>query len=190
MSYADQVFIQNCKDILENGVWDTDREVRPRWEDDGAPAHTVKKFGIVNRYDLSKEFPLLTLRRTYWKTAVDELLWIWQQKSNNIHDLRGHIWDQWADENGSIGKAYGYQLGVKHQYAEGMFDQVDRGHHCPFWRAHSWAQRDMPVMRTKNFMCQESNSFILPTFPSAHVLLSTKEKNEWKGKTRNDNSML
>ena len=126
MSYADQVFIQNCRDILENGVWDTDREVRPRWEDDGAPAHTVKKFGIVNRYDLSKEFPLLTLRRTYWKTAVDELLWIWQQKSNNIHDLRGHIWDQWADESGSIGKAYGYQLGVKHQYAEGMFDQVDR----------------------------------------------------------------
>ncbi len=109
MSYADQVFIQNCKEILTNGVWDTDREVRPRWEDDGAPAHTVKKFGIVNRYDLSKEFPLLTLRRTYWKTAVDELLWIWQQKSNNIHDLRGHIWDQWADESGSIGKAYGYQ---------------------------------------------------------------------------------
>lgn len=95
----------------------------PHWEDDGAPAHTVKKFGIVNRYDLSKEFPLLTLRRTYWKTAVDELLWIWQQKSNNIHDLRGHIWDQWADETGSIGKAYGYQLGVKHQYPEGEFDR-------------------------------------------------------------------
>ena len=101
MSYADEVFIRNCRDILENGVWDTDRTVRPHWEDDGAPAHTVKKFGIVNRYDLSKEFPLLTLRRTYWKTAVDELLWIWQQKSNNIHDLRGHIWDQWADETGS-----------------------------------------------------------------------------------------
>ena len=112
MSYADEVFIRNCRDILENGVWDTDRTVRPHWEDDGAPAHTVKKFGIVNRYDLSEEFPLLTLRRTYWKTAVDELLWIWQQKSNNIHDLRGHIWDQWADETGSIGKAYGYQLGV------------------------------------------------------------------------------
>ena len=126
MSYADEVFIRNCRDILENGVWDTDRTVRPHWEDDGAPAHTVKKFGIVNRYDRSKEFPLLTLRRTYWKTAVDELLWIWQQKSNNIHDLRGHIWDQWADETGSIGKAYGYQLGVKHQYKEGLFDQVDR----------------------------------------------------------------
>lgn len=126
MSYADEVFIRNCRDILENGVWDTDRTVRPHWEDDGAPAHTVKKFGIVNRYNLAEEFPLLTLRRTYWKTAVDELLWIWQQKSNNIHDLRGHIWDQWADETGSIGKAYGYQLGVRHKYPEGEFDQVDR----------------------------------------------------------------
>ena len=126
MSYADEVFIRNCRDILTHGVLDTDQAVRPHWEDDGAPAHTVKKFGIVNRYYLSKEFPLLTLRRTYWKTAVDELLWIWQQKSNNIHDLRGHIWDQWADETGSIGKAYGYQLGVKHQYPEGEFDQVDR----------------------------------------------------------------
>ena len=106
MSYADEVFIRNCRDILTHGVWDTDQAVRPHWEDNGAPAHTVKKFGIVNRYDLSKEFPLLTLRRTYWKTAVDELLWIWQQKSNNIHDLRGHIWDQWADETGSIGKRY------------------------------------------------------------------------------------
>ena len=125
MSYADQVFIQNCRDILENGVWDTDQAVRPRWED-GTPAHTVKKFGIVNRYDLSKEFPILTLRRTYWKTAVNELLWIWQKKSNNIHDLKAHIWDQWADETGSIGKAYGYQLGVKHKYMEGEFDLVDR----------------------------------------------------------------
>ena len=125
MSYADEVFIRNCRDILTHGVWDTDQAVRPHWEDDGAPAHTVKKFGIVNRYDLSKEFPLLTLRRTYWKTAVDELLWIWQQKSNNIHDLRGHIWDQWADENGSIGKAYGYQLGVKYKFPHGEMDQVD-----------------------------------------------------------------
>ena len=126
MSYADEVFIRNCRDILTHGVWDTDQAVRPHWEDNGAPAHTVKKFGIVNRYDLSKEFPLLTLRRTYWKTAVDELLWIWQQKSNNIHDLRGHIWDQWADETGSIGKAYGYQIGQKSRYAEGDFDQMDR----------------------------------------------------------------
>ena len=125
MSYADEVFIQNCRDILENGVWDTDREVRPRWED-GTPAHTVKKFGIVNRYDLQKEFPILTLRRQYFKSAVDELLWIWQKKSNNIHDLSSHVWDAWADETGSIGKAYGYQLGVKHHYPEGDFDQVDK----------------------------------------------------------------
>ena len=125
MSYADRVFIENCKDILQNGVWDTDRDVRPKWED-GTPAHTVKKFGIVNRYNLQEEFPILTIRRTYWKTCIDELLWIWQAKSNNINDLRGHIWDQWADENGSIGKAYGYQLGVKHKYKEGEFDQVDR----------------------------------------------------------------
>ncbi len=125
MSYADEIFIQNCRDIIDNGVWDTDLNVRPRW-DDGTPAHTVKKFGIVNRYDLSKEFPICTIRRTYWKTAVDEMLWIWQKKSNNINDLRGNIWDSWADETGSIGKAYGYQLGVKHKYAEGEFDQVDR----------------------------------------------------------------
>ena len=125
MSRADEIFIANCRDILDNGVWDTDRPVRPRWED-GSPAHTVKKFGIVNRYDLREEFPLLTLRRTYWKTAVDELLWIWQKKSSNIKDLNGHIWDQWADENGSIGKAYGYQLGIKHHYPEGDMDQVDR----------------------------------------------------------------
>lgn len=125
MSYADNVFIQNCKDILENGVWDTDYDVRPHWKD-GTPAHTVKKFGIVNRYDLQKEFPILTVRRQYFKSAVDELLWIWQKKSNNINDLSSHVWDQWADENGSIGKAYGYQLGVKHHYPEGEFDQVDR----------------------------------------------------------------
>ena len=125
MSMADEIFINNCKDILENGVWDTDREVRPRWED-GAPAHTIKKFGIVNRYDLSKEFPILTLRRTFLKSAVDELLWIWQAKSNNVNELRTRVWDQWADENGSIGKAYGYQLGIKHHYPEGDMDQVDR----------------------------------------------------------------
>ena len=125
MSRADEIFRQNCLDILNNGVWDTDQNVRPRWED-GTPAHTVKKFGIVNRYDLREEFPILTLRRTYLKTCIDELLWIWQQKSNNINDLRGHIWDSWADESGSIGKAYGYQLAQKHIYAEGEFDQVDR----------------------------------------------------------------
>ena len=125
MSRADEIFIQHCRDILDHGIWDTDREVRPRWED-GAPAHTVKKFGIVNRYDLSEEFPILTLRRTYWKSAIDELLWIWQAKSNNVHDLRTRVWDAWADENGSIGKAYGYQLGVKHHYPEGDMDQVDK----------------------------------------------------------------
>ncbi len=125
MAYADQVFRQNCLDILQNGVRDDDLTVRPHWED-GVPAHTIKKFGVVNRYDLSREFPILTLRRTYWKSAVDELLWIWQKKSNNVHDLSSHIWDAWADENGSIGKAYGYQLGVKHHYKEGDMDQVDR----------------------------------------------------------------
>ena len=125
MSRADEIFIANCKDILENGVWDTELEVRPRW-DDGTPAHTVKKFGIVNRYDLSEEFPILTLRRTFWKSAVDELLWIWQAKSNNVNELRTRVWDAWADETGSIGKAYGYQLGVKHHYPEGDMDQVDR----------------------------------------------------------------
>ncbi|MGE4484104.1 MAG: thymidylate synthase [Oscillospiraceae bacterium] len=125
MSRADEIFISNCRDILQNGVWDTDQAVRPKWED-GTAAHTVKKFGIVNRYDLSREFPILTLRRTYWKSAVDELLWIWQTKSNNVHDLRARVWDSWADESGSIGKAYGYQLGIKHTYKEGEFDQVDR----------------------------------------------------------------
>ncbi len=125
MSYADEIFIKNCKDILENGVWDSDMSVRPHW-DDGEPAHTISRFGIVNRYDLSKEFPIMTLRRTYWKSALDELLWIWQKKSNNVKDLKSHIWDEWADESGSIGKAYGYQLGVKHKYKEGEFDQVDR----------------------------------------------------------------
>ena len=114
MSYADQLFIQNCKDILTNGVWDTDHEVRPVWED-GTPAHTIKKFGIVNRYDLRKEFPVITLRRTYFKSAVDELLWIWQKKSNNVHDLKSHIWDSWADETGSIGKAYAVLM---HMFAQ------------------------------------------------------------------------
>ena len=125
MSIADKIFIENMRDILDNGVWDTELEVRPRWSD-GAPAHTVKKFGIVNRYDLSKEFPILTVRRTFFKSCIDELLWIWQKKSNNIKDLNSKIWNQWADADGSIGKAYGYQLGVKHKYAEGEFDQVDR----------------------------------------------------------------
>lgn len=125
MSIADKIFIDTCRDIIDNGVWDTDLPVRPRWAD-GTPAHTVKRFCIVNRYDLSKEFPIITLRKTNFKAAVDELLWIWQKKSNNVHDLNSHIWDSWADESGSIGKAYGYQLGIKHIYKEGEFDQVDR----------------------------------------------------------------
>lgn len=125
MSRADRIFIENITDIMENGFWDTELEVRPRW-DDGTPAHTVKKFGIVNRYDLREELPILTIRRTAFKSCIDELLWIWQKKSNNIHDLHSHIWDSWADENGSIGKAYGYQLAQKAKYKEGEFDQVDR----------------------------------------------------------------
>lgn len=125
MSFADKVFIDTCKDILQNGIWDTDLDVRPRWED-GTPAHTIKKFCVVNRYNLAEEFPILTLRKTFLKSAVDEMLWIWQKKSNNIKDLGSHVWDQWADENGSIGKAYGYQLAVKHHYKEGDMDQVDR----------------------------------------------------------------
>ncbi len=125
MSLADKIFVNTCREIIDNGFWDTDLPVRPVWED-GTPAHTVKKFCIVNRYDLTKEFPIITLRRTAFKSAIDEILWIWQKKSNNVKDLNSHIWDSWADETGSIGKAYGYQLGVKHKYKEGEFDQVDR----------------------------------------------------------------
>lgn len=137
MSYADKVFVAMCQDILENGTSTEGELVRPHWED-GTSAYTIKKFGVVNRYDLSKEFPAITLRKTYIKSATDELLWIWQKKSNNIHELKSHVWDEWADEDGSIGKAYGYQLGVKHQYKEGMMDQVDRViydlKHTPFSR--------------------------------------------------------
>ena len=125
MSYADKLFIDMCQDILDHGYSTEGEKVRPKWED-GSYAYTIKRFGVVNRYDLSKEFPALTLRRTAFKSAVDEILWIWQKKSNNIHELKSHIWDEWADPDGSIGKAYGYQLGVKHQYKEGMMDQVDR----------------------------------------------------------------
>lgn len=125
MSYADGIFVANMRDILDNGYSDAELAVRPHWAD-GTPAHTVKKFCIVNRYDLRKEFPIITLRKTAFEAATDEILWIWQKKSNNVHDLNSHIWDSWADETGSIGKAYGYQLGVKHIYKEGEFDQVDR----------------------------------------------------------------
>ncbi len=125
MSMADKIFVDMCKDILENGTSTEGEKVRPKWED-GTPAYTIKKFGVVNRYDLKKEFPAITLRRTAIKSCTDEMLWIWQKKSNNIHDLKSTVWDEWADENGSIGKAYGYQMSVKHKYKEGMFDQVDR----------------------------------------------------------------
>ena len=125
MSYADKVFIDMCRDIIDNGTSTEGEKVRPVWED-GTSAYTIKKFGVINRYDLSKEFPALTLRRTAIKSCVDEMLWIWQKKSNNVHELKSHIWDSWADETGSIGKAYGYQMGVKHQYKEGMMEQTDR----------------------------------------------------------------
>lgn len=125
MSKADKIFIDMCNDILTNGQSSEGQKVRPKWED-GSPAHTIKRFGVINRYDLSKEFPILTLRPTNLKAAIDEILWIWQKKSNNVKDLNSHIWDSWADEKGSIGKAYGYQLGIKHKYPEGEFDQVDR----------------------------------------------------------------
>ena len=125
MSIADEIYRQNCLDILEHGFSDAGQQVRPCWAD-GTPAHTIKRFGVVNRYDLQKEFPIMTLRRTYWKSAIDELLWIWQKKSNRIADLGSHVWDEWAGADGTIGKAYGYQLGIKHQYPEGEFDQVDR----------------------------------------------------------------
>ena len=125
MSKADRIYIDTVRDILQNGVSDEGLDVRPRWAD-GAPAHTIKKFGVVNRYDLREEFPVMTLRRTYYKSCIDELLWIWQKKSNRVSELGSHVWDQWARPDGTIGKAYGYQLGVKHQYPEGEFDQVDR----------------------------------------------------------------
>ena len=125
MSYADRVFINMCRDILDNGTETSGEKVRPRWEDGGL-AYTIKRFGVVNRYNLAEELPALTLRRTAIKSCTDEMLWIWQKKSNNINELNSHIWDSWADGDGSIGKAYGYQMGVKHEYREGMFDQVDR----------------------------------------------------------------
>ena len=124
MSKADKLFVNMCREILDNGFSSEGQTVRARWED-GTPAHTIKTFGVVNRYDLSEEFPALTLRPTTIKSAVDEILWIWQKKSNNIKDLKPHIWDEWADEDGSIGKAYGYQMGVKYKFAQGEMDQVD-----------------------------------------------------------------
>ncbi len=161
MSYADTVFIDNCKHILSKGVWDRDQAVRPRWED-GTPAHTVKAFGIINRYDLREEFPILTLRQTRLANCVDELFWIWQKKSSNVKDLNSRIWDQWADENGSIGKAYGYQLGVKHHYQDGQFDQVDRILHD---LVHNPASRRM---LTNIFVHQDLHAMAL--YPCAYSM--------------------
>lgn len=125
MSKADELFCAMCADILENGTTTEGQKVRPHWED-GTPAYTIKQFGVVNRYDLREEFPALTLRRTALKSAMDEVLWIYQKKSNNIHDLHSHIWDEWADKTGSIGKAYGYQIGQKSHYPQGDMDQMDK----------------------------------------------------------------
>ena len=163
MSVADKIFVDMCRDILTNGTSTEGEKVRPHWED-GTPAYTIKKFGVVNRYDLQKEFPLITLRKTALKSATDEMLWIWQKKSNNIHDLHSGIWDEWADENGSIGKAYGYQMGVKHHYKEGDMDQVDRViwdlKHNPFSRrimTNIYVHRDLSEMRL--YPCAYSMTF-------------------------------
>lgn len=175
MSYADNLFIEMCTDIIEHGCSTENEKVRPKWED-GTFAYTIKKFGVVNRYDLSREFPALTLRKTYIKSAVDELLWIWQRKSNNIHDLKPHIWDEWADEEGSIGKAYGYQMGVKHKYNEGMMDQVDRVlydlKHNPFSRrimTNLYVHADLSEMRL--YPCAYSMTFNVTKKPDSDRLI-------------------
>lgn len=163
MSLADDIFIKMCKDILENGTSTEGEKVRPKW-DDGSYAYTMKQFGVVNRYDLGKEFPAITLRKTALKSATDEVLWIWQKKSNNIKDLNSTIWDEWADENGSIGKAYGYQMGVKHKYKEGEMDQIDRViydlKHNPFSRrimTNLYVHQDLGEM--KLYPCAYSMTF-------------------------------
>lgn len=137
MSKADKLFVNMCQDILDNGYSTEGQTVRAKWPD-GSPAYTIKQFGVVNRYDLQEEFPALTLRPTYIKSAVDELLWIWQKKSNKVSELKSNIWDEWADENGTIGKAYGYQLGVKYRFPQGEMDQVDNV---------IWQLKNMPYSR-------------------------------------------
>lgn len=175
MSRADQIFVEMCTDILENGISTEGEKVRPHWED-GSLAYTVKRFGVVNRYDLSKEFPALTLRRTAVKSATDEMLWIWQRKSNNIHDLKPHIWDEWADEDGSIGKAYGYQMQVKHRYPEGDMDQVDRViydlKNNPFSRrimTNIYVHADLSEMNL--YPCAYSMTFNVTTRPDTDKLV-------------------
>lgn len=174
MSYADTLFVKMCKDIIDNGYSTEGEKVRPHWAD-GSSAYTIKQFGVVNRYDLSKEFPALTLRKTYIKSAVDELLWIWQKKSNNVNELKSHIWDEWADEDGSIGKAYGYQLGVKHQYKEGMMDQVDRViydlKHNPYSRrimTNIYVHQDLHEMNL--YPCAYSVTFNVTKEPDSDML--------------------
>ena len=175
MSYADQIFVRMCKDIIDNGTSTEGEKVRPKWED-GAPAYTIKQFAVVNRYDLSKEFPALTLRRTGIKSCTDEMLWIWQRKSNNIRDLKPHIWDSWADPDGSIGKAYGYQMQVKHQYKEGMMDQVDRViydlKHNPYSRrilTNIYVHQDLHEMNL--YPCAYSMTFNVTKQPESDKLV-------------------
>jgi len=173
MSYADQVFVDMCKDILENGTDTKGEKVRPKW-DDGSSAYTIKKFGVVNRYDLRKEFPALTLRKTGFKSCVDEVLWIWQKKSNNVNELSSHIWDAWADEDGSIGKAYGYQMSVKHKYKEGDMDQVDRVLYD--LKNNPYSRRIM----TNIYVHQDLNEMNL--YPCAYSMTFNVNKNEETGK--------
>ena len=175
MSLADQIFVDMCNDIINNGVSTEGEKVRPKWED-GTSAYTIKKFGVVNRYDLSKEFPAITLRRTAIKSCTNEMLWIWQKKSNNIHDLKSTVWDEWADETGSIGKAYGYQMGVKHQYKEGMMDQVDRViydlKNNPFSRrimTNIYVHQDLAEMHL--YPCAYSMTFNVTTRPGSDKLV-------------------
>ena len=175
MSYADQVFVSMCRDIIDHGTSTEGEKVRPKWED-GTPAYTIKKFAVVNRYDLAKEFPALTLRKTGIKSCTDEMLWIWQRKSNNIHDLKPHIWDSWADEDGSIGKAYGYQMGVKHQYKEGMMHQVDRViydlKHNPYSRrilTNIYVHQDLHEMNL--YPCAYSMTFNVTKRPDSEKLV-------------------
>ena len=173
MSYADQVFVDMCKDILENGTDTKGEKVRPKWED-GSSAYTIKKFGVVNRYDLRKEFPAPTLRKTGFKSCVDEVLWIWQKKSNNVNELSSHIWDAWADEDGSIGKAYGYQMSVKHKYKEGDMDQVDRVLYD--LKNNPYSRRIM----TNIYVHQDLNEMNL--YPCAYSMTFNVNKNEETGK--------
>ncbi|MCI8874289.1 MAG: thymidylate synthase [Lachnospiraceae bacterium] len=175
MSLADHIFIDMCRDILEHGVSTEGEKVRPHWED-GTSAYTIKKFGVVNRYDLSKEFPAITLRKTAIKSCTDEMLWIWQKKSNNIRELHSHIWDEWADETGSIGKAYGYQMAVKHFYKEGMMDQVDRViydlKHNPFSRrilTNLYVHQDLSEMNL--YPCAYSMTFNVTQNPGREKLV-------------------